>query len=149
MPLTYTTVEAIQRRLVARLQVGGVSHPMGPQTINLDLVNQIGEQVEARVNAKLGGVYQLPLTGPVPVVQSIVEKFILSELLPVHQVDDPKDSLRAIVRREAEKELKEVCEGIVTLEGQTLVTATTPSPVATNFTGVSQRTPGVAEAIEF
>lgn len=151
MPLAYTNNEAIQLRLEGRLQVGGIPHQMGPQVTDPALIEQIGTQVESRVKAKLGQIYVLPLTGAVPIVQSIVEKFIISELLPVHQVDDPKDSLRLIVRREAEKELQEVCDGIVVLEGQALipVSSNASSTTASNFSGVRQRKTGPAEAIEF
>jgi hypothetical protein len=59
--LLYTTKEAIANRLKGRLTVGGSQVPFAPTTVDNNLLEQVGLQVEARVNARLGTVYKLPL----------------------------------------------------------------------------------------
>lgn len=80
MALTYTTTEAIARRLEGRLQFGGNPLAFGNAVVSDELLAQIGEQIEAKVNLYLQKAYALPLSLPQPVVSEIVEKLVICEL---------------------------------------------------------------------
>lgn len=91
MALTYTTIAAIQNRLSTRLQLSGVGQPYGKTVVSADLLEQLGTQVEAKVNATLRSVYKYPLdaiaatnTESRPILAAIVEKGVICELADVH-----------------------------------------------------------------
>lgn len=147
--LLYTTKEAIANRLRGRLTVGGPSLPFGPTTVDDNLIRQVGEQVEARVNAKLKGVYRLPLIGSHPVLTSAVEKLILCELLPVHSVEEEQSissnqgvdrSYVGLVCRQGKAELEEILSGAIALEGESTLEVADGGAIS-NYSGVAQRLP--------
>lgn len=80
MALTYTTTQNIARRLEGRLQFGGNPLSFGNAVVSDDLLDQVGTQIEAKVNMYLQKAYVLPLTLPQPVVSEIVEKLVICEL---------------------------------------------------------------------
>jgi len=85
MALTYTTTEAIALRLKGRLQLAGTPTPFGNTVADPALIEQVGTQVEARVNGVLRGVYRFPLRSVAhPELSSVVEKLVCCELLPIY-----------------------------------------------------------------
>lgn len=151
MPLTYTTIEAIANRLRGRAVVGGAQSPFGPSTVDDNLLRQVGEQVEARVEARLRQVYRLPLQGSHPILASIVEKGVLCELLGVHsmgQQPTEQGSFGALMCRQFNDELAEVISGAINLQGEVLAGGGGSVPLS-NITLARQRRPGPAEAVEW
>ncbi len=66
MPLQYTTVDAIARRLRGRLEVnksalGGGMGGLAAQQVDLLLIEQLGTQVEVRLDVALAQIYMLPV----------------------------------------------------------------------------------------
>lgn len=91
-PLKYTTPSAIARQLRSRLDLIPQDSPyfqsLGAKEVDYSLYEQIGEQVEARVDMGLGMLYVLPIpinaTQAKAIIASIVEKFVVAEILAVH-----------------------------------------------------------------
>ena len=126
--LTYTTTEAVGRRLRGRLETDGPLLAYGNPVVDPDLIEQVGAQVESRVEAKLRTVYKLPFKSVSPIVASIVEKLILCELIPVHfaaelasNADSPLLGFAGLMCKQGGKELGELLSGEVTLSGEDLV----------------------------
>lgn len=93
--MRYTTLEAINRRLNGRLQVGGNGNAIGTTTVTADLVIQTAGQIESEMEALLRQRYQLPLLFDHPVLAAIVEHGVCCQLLNQYQVgatDDKKTS---------------------------------------------------------
>ena len=84
MALKYTTSDAIQRRLDGRLQVDGQQTTWGDSVISSELVEQIGEQVEAKIDEILRRKWVMPLTGTHPQLAMIVELGCVCQLLSQH-----------------------------------------------------------------
>lgn len=115
--MNYTTVEAIADRLNFILEVTPPTFGsnLGAKQVNPALLQRVGEQVEAKLNAALRQVYQ-PV--PIPSMYSeahlilapIVEKHVCSEILIAHFVPatGPQLSgdggLRSVLRKEAQEE---------------------------------------------
>jgi phage gp36-like protein len=53
---------------------------LGNTVVDDDLLDQVGTQIEAKVNLYLQKAYTLPLSLPQPVVSEIVEKLVICEL---------------------------------------------------------------------
>lgn len=151
--LTLTTREAIANRLRGRLSVGGGQLPFGPSTVDDNLIEQVGEQVEARVFAKLRTIYKLPLTAVHPVLASIVEKLVVCDLMGVHFVGaegSSADGFGRMMCDQGAKELEAILSGEVKLEGESpLETGDTATPFSSNLTIRRSRTSGAAEAIQW
>lgn len=122
MVLIYTTEAAIARRLKGRLQIGGTASPFGEQVIDPDLITQIGEQVEARVNAKLKQIYKFPLVSTShPELASIVEKMAIAELVPVYFSGNDSDQISnygQLMAAQGGTELEAIASGDVQLDGE-------------------------------
>ena len=133
MTLTYTTTDAIARVLRGRLTVDNVFTP-GSNDVDADLIDQKGDQVEARINSRLSSVYRLPLTLSDPtaaaLMASVTEKLICCELLPVYYPDMSDittgtgtgqfDRYAANCCKAGAAELDLILSGVVTLEGEEL-----------------------------
>ncbi|MEO0537527.1 MAG: hypothetical protein AAF215_27160 [Cyanobacteria bacterium P01_A01_bin.123] len=84
MALKYTTSDAIQRRLDGRLQVDGQATSWGDSVISAELVEQVGGQVEAKIDEILRRKWVMPLTGTHPQLAMIVELGCVCQLLSQH-----------------------------------------------------------------
>ena len=84
--MKYTTLEAINRRLNGRLQVGGNGNTMGTPTVTSDLVLQVADQIESEMEALLRQRYRLPLLSTHPVLAALVEHGVCCQLLNQYQV---------------------------------------------------------------
>jgi hypothetical protein len=149
--LTYTTKTAIANRLRGRLTVGGPAVPFQPTTIDDNLIEQVGEQVEARVNARLGTIYQLPLLQSQPLLASIVEKGVICELMGVHFVGQEGTEAGGFGRlmcSQFDQELTALLAGSVTLTGEVAINPAEATKSA-NLTLARPRTPGAAEAVQW
>ena len=131
--LTYTNADNIARLLRGRAEVDNV-FVSGSLDIDHDLINQKGQQVEARVNAQLSSLYVLPLslsdTSTQRLMASIVEKLIVCELLPIYYPDltditssgggGQFDRYAANMCKLGQSELQALLSSAITLEGETL-----------------------------
>ena len=130
--LTYTTADNIARLLRGRAEVDNV-FVTGTVDVDHDLINQKGQQVEARVNAQLSSLYVLPLsladTSTQRLMASIVEKLIVCELLPIYYPDltdittsggGQFDRYAANMCKLGQSELQALLSSAITLEGETL-----------------------------
>jgi hypothetical protein len=144
MSLTYTTKEAISNRLRGRLTVGGPQVPFAPTTVDDNLIVQVGEQVESRVNAQLKTVYKLPLKTPTnPILASIVEKGVICELMGTHYVGqeaNPQDGYGRMMCKQFQAELAEVVTGAIALDGEVPATGS-PELEIGNLTVAGTRKP--------
>lgn len=140
MTLKYTTETAIARRLRGRLQIGGTPSPFGEQIIEEELITQIGAQVEARVDAKLKQIYVFPLaTNSHPELASIVEKFVIADIVPTYFVGNDSDSISnygQLMLTQAKEELELIATGDVVLDEESPVYA--PSSIVPNRTKVTK-----------
>lgn len=146
MTLLYTTRENIANRLKGRLVVGGGQMPFAPTTVDSNLLEQIGTQVEARVNARLQMLYTLPLTLAHPVLASVVEKGVICELMGTHFVGQEATEAGGYGRllcAQFQQELDAIVAGLVPLTGERLITGST-SPIAANLTVAGTRAPIVS-----
>ncbi len=135
--LKYTTINAIARRLEGRLQLGGSQSPFGDKVVDDDLICQVAQQVEAKVDAWLRQIYVLPLQYPHKEVESVVEKLAIAELIPVHFTGSDSDSISSygkLMYDEGMKEAKMLGSGDIQLENETLRYA--PKSVVPNRTRV-------------
>jgi hypothetical protein len=94
--MKYTTVEAINRRLNGRLQIGGNANSVGTTTVTVDLVLQVGDQIESEIDAILRQRYRLPLLYTHPVLASVVEHGVACQLLSHYQVGATNDDEKSI-----------------------------------------------------
>lgn len=146
MALLYTTKEAIANRLKGRLVVGGSQVPFQPTTVDDNLLEQIGEQVEARVKARLKTVYRLPLTSDHSVLASVVEKGVICELMGTHfvgQEGSEEGGFGRMMCSQFASELNDIINGTIGLDGETLATGS-EVPIASNLTIAGQRAPIVS-----
>lgn len=91
MPLTYTTTDAIARRLRGRLRIPTATlNPMQPpanitqQTVDLDLIEDIASQVEDKIDMILGQIYEMPLANKHPILAGIVERLVIADIMLTH-----------------------------------------------------------------
>lgn len=122
--IEYTTINNIALRLRTRLELNQTAHGapfgqnLGAKQVQPELFEQIASQVEARLNAKLGMLYELPV--PQFAIQarlilaSIVEKFTVAEILAVHYQQSQNAEMGgdlghgAILRKEATQECRDI-----------------------------------------
>jgi RecG-like helicase len=154
--LHYTTQTAIELRLSKRLQVGGLPSAFGKAELQLELLDLIVPQCEARFEALLEPLYQVPLILSTEqaraIAASIVEKMILSEVLPVqiNAETGAESGLRKLMADEWAREVKQVQLGEVRLSGERV--ASSQSYPFSNSTLVVQRgnlNPKAAESIQW
>jgi len=155
MALIYTTTQAIARRLEGRLQFGGNPMALGNTVVNDALLDQVGEQIEAKVNLYLQKGYTLPLSLPQPVVAEIVEKLVICELFDTLTIggegregdaycDDAMSLLKAIacgdltLNTEQETEPRTVNQNVTVVDKR----AGTATNQAAAFTQETQYTAG-------
>lgn len=81
MALIYTSVEAIEKRLQGWAEVNNPPSAFGASQVDSELILQVAEQNEAKVNRVLGKRYQMPLIGTYPELASVVEKLTICELV--------------------------------------------------------------------
>lgn len=147
----YTTTDAVMRRLRGRLEQTQAS-ALGRTVVDQDLLPQVICQAEQRLNNVLGQRYKLPLQDPThPSLAEYTELQSVCQLIPIHfqqQSVSSDKGLSEIVCKQASDLLEAFKNGEILLPGEELI----PEPVAgfnTGTTFVRQRTPGVAEAIDF
>lgn len=135
--LEYTTPDAIALRLRGRLEFNqGISgsafgQNLGAKQVDFQLYEQIGEQVEAKLNMALSMMYQLPIPQSAliakKILSSIVEKFVVAEIASVHfqQVQSAADGGDAGFGAVMLKQAKEECQNIgINYPGIATATAT-------------------------
>lgn len=126
MPLDYTTVEAIARRLRGRLEIsksvlGGGTSGLAAQQVDLLLIEQVGVQIEARLNVALSEIYLLPIAATATIARvilgGIVEKLVVSEITLTHfqQTQVPQmggdAGFGSVIRKQAQEELESLFAG--------------------------------------
>jgi hypothetical protein len=126
MPLQYTTTDAIARRLRGRLEVnkpalGGGTGGLAAQQVDLLLIEQVGVQIEARLNVALAEIYVTPIpvgaTTARIILGGIVEKLVVAEIVMTHfqQSQVPQmggdAGFGAVIRKQAQEELESIFGG--------------------------------------
>lgn len=126
MALEFTTSEAIARRLRGRLELskpalGGGTGGLAAQQVDLKLLEQLGEQVEARLVVALALIYVLPVplqaTAARIILGGIVEKLVVAEIATTHfqQSQVPQmggdAGFGAVLRKQAQEELESIFAG--------------------------------------
>ncbi|NJN11671.1 MAG: hypothetical protein HC836_49290 [Richelia sp. RM2_1_2] len=122
--INYTTIDAIKLRLRNRLELNQTAHSapfgqsLGAKLVQPELFEQIAYQVEAKLNAKLGMLYELPIppgaTQARLILASIVEKFTVAEILAVHYQQSQNAEMGgdlgygAVIRKEAIQEAQDI-----------------------------------------
>lgn len=127
----YTTKEAISDRLRGRVTVGGSPVPFAPALADNTLIERVLGQVEARINAKIGKIYKLPLSladsGTAQLLASVVEKLTCCEILMVHSSGDEQAvagtvgvdrSYTGLLCRAGKDELEAILDGSIPLTGE-------------------------------
>ena len=149
-------MDAIALRLSKRLQVGGTPQSFGKDVVSTELLELIAPQCEAKFEGMLSPYYQVPLilseAQAIAIAASIVEKMILSEVLPVHILPETgqEGGLRKIMAQEWQKELKDVQTGLVKLPGEKIASNAALGFPYSNGMKVIKRggtNPGRAESI--
>lgn len=94
MTLKYTTAENIARRLKNRLELNnapptlGATQALGAKQVDYSLYEQLGSQVESKLDMALGMMYELPVPNDakdaINILASIVEKFVVAEILATY-----------------------------------------------------------------
>lgn len=92
--MKYTTVEAVSRKLIGRLQLGASSSENTPtfsanpssQSVNSQLIEDVINQKEYMLDLVLQQMYRLPLGNKHPILAEIVENLVLQELLLISYV---------------------------------------------------------------
>ena len=120
----YTTIKNIRRRLQGRLNVRDYNNLIpgaASKEVDNELIDQVGNQIEARLNLALAQIYLLPIPPEAEyaflVLESIVEKLVVSELATVHfqQTQSPElggdAGFGAILRKQAIEELEAILHG--------------------------------------
>lgn len=147
MALEFTTTDALLRRLSGRGSVG--SSVFGPAQIDPLLIQQIGEQVEARIKDELGKIYKFPLTRTHIRLQEIAELGIICELLPTHfiqQQNNPHDNFQVFSCKQFKNLLADIISGELPLDGELFIgDSLVPNPKI--FSKVAQLNPGTAHEI--
>jgi hypothetical protein len=106
--LTYTTVEAIERRLKGWATINAQPTVFGTTQLDEDLVLQLAGQAEARINQVLRDRYQLPLAIAHEEIASVAEKLTICQLigqLYAGQEPSEKGGYGALMCSQGEREL--------------------------------------------
>lgn len=122
--LTYTDTDAIERRLNGRLTIGGPQSAYAKQAVDPGLLAQIGEQVEAKINASLSAVYVFPLklTASKPILSAIAEKGVICELADVHFFNSEEGtSYGSQMCKQFRAELNQIVDRTITLPGESFI----------------------------
>jgi hypothetical protein len=122
--LTYTDTDAIERRLVGRLTIGGPQSAYAKQSVDPNLLAQIGMQVEAKINASLSAMYVFPLklTDSRPLLSAIAEKGVVCELADVHFFNSEEGtSYGTQMCKQFHADLSAIVEGKITLPGESFI----------------------------
>jgi hypothetical protein len=134
----YTTLEKITRRLKGRVADPASASLFDSSTYSEDLVIQIVDQVEARIDQTLKSLYTFPLdSSNDSILGEITELGCICQLLPTYQIletTNPSDNFQVFSCKRFDKYLEELASGSLKLNGDTL------SPtMKKDFTKVSQR----------
>ncbi len=121
--MIYTTVENIRRRLRGRLEIDNTNliPSATAQQVDQDLITQVGEQIEAKINLALSQIYSMPIpltaVEALKIIEGIVEKLIISEIATVHfqQTQSPElggdAGFGAVLRKQAVQDLESLLHG--------------------------------------
>ncbi|MGL5075855.1 MAG: hypothetical protein ACRDBG_08430 [Waterburya sp.] len=121
--MRYTSKEDIAQRLRGRLQIEGSPFGATAAASSVDdrLIYSVAESVEARVDAALGQIYQLPIpceaTSARAIIRSIVEKLIIVEIgithfhLSINPQDGGDAGFIGAIRKQAIEELQSLLWG--------------------------------------
>jgi hypothetical protein len=126
MALEFTTLDAISRRLRGRLELsktalGGGTGKLAAQQVDPQLLEQLGEQVEAKLLIALALIYVLPIpldaaTARI-ILGGIVEKLVVAEIVLTHfqQSQVPQmggdAGFGSVIRKQAQEELEAIFAG--------------------------------------
>lgn len=124
--MIYTTYERIRLRLGTRLNVvesstlpllGGQTKA-GSISIDPERVELIASDIESRINAILGQIYEIPLPSPChSIIGSIVDKMICGELMNIHYESNQMAAIGgdagygSVMLQQANNELKQLILG--------------------------------------
>lgn len=176
--LKYTTPEAIARRLKNRLELRdspptlGQAQALGAKQVDYSLYEQLGEQVEAKLDMALSMLYELPVpttaAQALKILASIVEKFVVAEILSVHYQQTQGEGGDQGYGSVLFKQAKEECQAIgIVLPGITPPAATPfnrpepmvlplvprkgeiPDTISRSYNVVVQRNPVEASSIDW
>jgi len=139
--LLYTTNAKLNTRLKQRLQLGGVASTFGRSVIPEPEVEQIAEQVEARVNMRLKSKYRLPLrltdADAANAISSIVEKLTICDLIaPYFAGVDPSQEggyIRNEFCTQGNRELNELIDSVI--DGEIAIGVTSNSQLRSPVVG--------------
>jgi len=139
--MLYTTNEKINTRLRQRLQLGGVQSTFGRSVIPEPEVEQIANQVEARVNMRLKSKYRLPLrltdVDAANAISSIVEKLTICDLIaPNFAGVDPSQEggyIRNEFCTQGNRELNELIDSVI--DGEIAIGVTANSQLRSPVVG--------------
>ena len=152
--LKYTTVEAIARRLQSRLTISGTQTPFGPTVMGEELLDQVGGQIEARVDGVIrANSPLLPFNAAVraiakPVLAAVVEKGCVCEIGSVHFAASEEAAIFAKEQcRQYEAALIELGTEVAGLPGNQQPQS--PTATAYSYSKALKRSPGPAEQINF
>jgi hypothetical protein len=123
--MKYTSTQAIANRLRGRVAFGQSSQ-FGVSQIDPALIDQVGDQVEARVDSSLGQVYQMPLAQPHLELASVVEKLVICEILGTHfvgQEANPSDGYGRLMCAQGAAELEAIALASPPLTGESAIAA--------------------------
>lgn len=156
MVLKYTTVEAIERRLDGRIKFDGYQEDFGGTTICSDLVEQIGQQIEAKVNEVLGRRWVMPLKWMPTELQSthpqlsmLVESGVVCQILSQYYLDQmpsEQGGNTPSICKIYFNELK-VLQTIM-LEGETLIQPSNHTAYGRPFSGQAVAERNVSQAVQ-
>lgn len=151
MALKYTTTDAIGLRLTGRLLVDSSPSAFGQTEVNSDLIDQVGAQVEARVDAEIRKVYEFPLrTNSQPLLASIVEKLTICEIIGTYfygKAESDDGGYGKLMCSQGMAELMAIGAGEVVLDGE--LPRSSPVNFSSSFSRAQLRNPGIAEGVNW
>lgn len=145
---TYTTTDAIARRLRGRLTTGAAT-AFGVSQIEADLLTQVLDQTEAYIDARLATRYTLPITSSrlLTILAEITELLVICRVMPIHyaNTEESEDGgYGAIACKQGEAMLAKLLDG--QLETDQPIESTAPLP---NYSGSRRRTSGKSAQINW
>ena len=163
-------------KLVGRIGSGGMCvvflGTLGAKQVDYSLYEQLGEQVEAKLDMALSMMYELPVpndaTQSLKILASIVEKFVVAEIMSTHYQQTQGEGGDQGYGSVLFKQAKEECQAIgITLPGLAPAPSTPfgrvepmvlpgvpkkgeiPDIVSRSYSIVEQRNPTAASLIDW
>jgi phage gp36-like protein len=127
----YTTTENIARRLQGRLEL--ISGGFGQREVDTELLDQLHEQAQARLDGVLKRLYTWPLNSSShPTLAEYIELRVCCSIIPTYyhgQGASNDGGFGDNACKEAEKLLTELTEGAIALDGETRRPDQMPQPL--------------------